>query len=424
MRDLALLILLLAGAAQALLHPWVGVMLWTWISIMSPHRLTWSAYDWPVGMVSALVTLIGLVITTDRRRWPASPLTLLLFLFMVWMAVSTAFALEPASAWPLLDRVWKILFMLIITLAVLHTRRHIEIFLMVITGSLAFFGVKGGLFTLMTGGQYRVWGPPESFIADNNELALALVMTIPLLRYLQLQATRPLVRWALMGVMACCVLAILGSHSRGAVLAAAAMSVFLWWRAGCRPLPGLTMAVVAVAGVAFMPYTWETRISSIKTYEQDLSVQGRFLAWETATEVASARLTGGGFGMWTRTVFAQYNPDAPSVHAAHSIYFQVLGEHGVIGFGLFMSIWLVTWFSAGRLYYQARGDPALRWVADMAAMVQVSLVAYAVGGAFYSLAYFDLPYDLAAVVVLLQVWAREQRAVAVAPRPVRAVVAV
>ena len=32
-----------------------------------------------------------------------------------------------------------------------------------------------------------MWGPPDSFIEGNNELALALVMTIPLMRFLQLQ---------------------------------------------------------------------------------------------------------------------------------------------------------------------------------------------------------------------------------------------
>jgi hypothetical protein len=37
-------------------------------------------------------------------------------------------------------------------------------------------------------------------------------------------------------------------------------------------------------------------------------------------------------------------------------------------------------------------------------MVQVSLVGYAVGGAFLSLAYFDLPYNMMVMVVLARKW--------------------
>jgi probable O-glycosylation ligase (exosortase A-associated) len=400
MRDLLLLAILTGVSLPALIHPWMGALLWTWVSIMNPHRLTWSAYDWPVGLISAAVTLIGLVLTTDKRRLPLTPLTLLLLAFLSWMTITTIFSLKPDAAWPLFDRVWKILLMLLVTIALLHTRRHIEWFVAVIAASLAFFGLKGGIFTLTTGGEFRVWGPTGTFIADNNELALALVMTIPLLRYFQLRASRPWQRWAMLMVMGCCVLAVLGSQSRGAALAGGAMALFLWMRSGFKLLPGLAMVVVAAGAIAFMPNTWETRISTIKTYELDQSVQGRFTAWQTATNVAAARLTGGGFGMWSRDVFAAYNPEARSVHAAHSIYFQVLGEHGAVGLMLFLSIWLVTWVGASRLIRQARHDAQTKWIADLAAMVQVSLVAYAVGGSFYSLAYFDLPYDLAAIVVL------------------------
>ncbi len=85
----------------------------------------------------------------------------------------------------------KIDFMILVALAVLHSaqaRRWRSPGCCV--ASLGFYGVKGGIFTIATGGAYRVWGPPESFIEGNNELALALIMTIPLMRFLQLQARR------------------------------------------------------------------------------------------------------------------------------------------------------------------------------------------------------------------------------------------
>jgi hypothetical protein len=41
-------------------------------------------------------------------------------------------------------------------------------------------------------------------------------------------------------------------------------------------------------------------------------------------------------------------------------------------------------------------------------MVQVSLVGFAVGGAFLSLAYFDLPYNLMALTVAARVWVQSR----------------
>jgi hypothetical protein len=41
-------------------------------------------------------------------------------------------------------------------------------------------------------------------------------------------------------------------------------------------------------------------------------------------------------------------------------------------------------------------------------MVQVSLVGYAVGGAFLSLAYFDLPYNMMVMVVLARKWVEDR----------------
>jgi len=38
----------------------------------------------------------------------------------------------------------------------------------------------------------RVYGPPGSFIEDNNALGLALVMTLPLMWYVQLRVPKPI----------------------------------------------------------------------------------------------------------------------------------------------------------------------------------------------------------------------------------------
>jgi probable O-glycosylation ligase (exosortase A-associated) len=115
--------------------------------------------------------------------------------------------------------------------------------------------------------------------------------------------------------------------------------------------------------------------------------------------------TGVGFETVRQSLFDKYshNPEA-GARAAHSIYFQVLGNHGFVGLGLFLLIWWLTWRHAGWLRVHAANIPQAQWCADLGSMVQVSLAGFFVGGAFLSLAYFDLPYNIMMLVAIARVW--------------------
>jgi len=67
-------------------------------------------------------------------------------------------------------------------------------------------------------------------------------------------------------------------------------------------------------------------------------------------------------------------------------------------------MWLFTWRWAGWLRTYAKADAETEWASVLGAMVQASLAGYAVGGAFLSLAYFDLPYNLLVLVVVTRRW--------------------
>ena len=128
---------------------------------------------------------------------------------------------------------------------------------------------------------------------------------------------------------------------------------------------------------------------------------GRINAWRMAMNLANDRpLVGGGFEIYTPSVFARYAPNPDDLHAAHSIYFQMLGEHGYVGLMLFLLLWYLVWRDAGWIIKHSKDRSELQWALDLARMIQVSLVGYAVGGAFLSLAYYDVPCNLLVALVL------------------------
>lgn len=418
MRDIIITMLIFGAVPFILVRPSVGILVWSWIGYMSPHRLTWGfAYSLPFAQVIAVATVLGMLFSGEKRRMPWSPTTVVWLLFIAWMCLTTATAIDPEAALPALVRSLKIQFVVLLTLLLMANRERINSLIWVIVLSLGFYGIKGGLFSLLTGGNYKVWGPPETFIYDNNALALALLMTVPLMRYLQTTVENKWMRRAFTAGMALNGLAILTSHSRGALLATTAMTLFLWAKSKYKVRFGLVLFVVVPLIFAFMPAAWFERMETMKTYEQDASAMGRLTAWEFAVDMASARITGGGFNSFVKENYMRFSPEIVEkitatadgrFQDAHSIYFEVIGEHGFIGLILFMSMIIMAFTTTRWIVKNAGNDAESAWIKELGSMLQISLVGYAVGGSFLGLAYYDLVYHLIAIVILLRMLVRDR----------------
>jgi putative inorganic carbon (hco3(-)) transporter len=193
-------------------------------------------------------------------------------------------------------------------------------------------------------------------------------------------------------------------------LAIAAMTLVLWFRSKRKAAVGIALGVLAALLVAFMPSSWEERMSTIKTYQEDNSAMSRINAWETAVNIANDRVFGAGFAADSIAVFRQYSKLGEMwVFTAHSIYFQAIGEQGWIGFALFLSVGACTFWSSIWVRRHAKRRPETMWAFEFAGMVQVSMVGYAVGGSFLSLTYLDLPYNIAVAMIACKWWLKHEQ---------------
>lgn len=403
MRDIVLTLIIVSLLPLIFRRPHIGIMMWVWISVMNPHRLTYGfAYSFPWALLIAGITLFSLVISKQPKSLPMTPTVKVLITFALWMCVTTAAAFLPEQSLEMLEKVLKIFLMTLVTIMLVRTKDHLHMLLYTMCGALAFYGIKGGLFTIRSGGGERVWGPPDSFIYGNNEVALAFVTIIPLMYYLLRRQTNVWLRWGMLAAILMCGLSALGSYSRGALIGIAAMVIVLWLRSPRKLKSGLVMAIVIPFAINFMPAKWTERMDTIATYDEDRSAMGRLNAWAMAFNLAKDDpLTGGGFITWTPAIFAIYAPDPNAVHVAHSIYFQVMGEHGFVGLALYLTLAFLTWRRTAWIRRTCKHREDLAWAAELASMIQVSLVGFGVGGAFLSLAYFDIPYYVMAMVVIL-----------------------
>jgi probable O-glycosylation ligase (exosortase A-associated) len=435
MRDILFLSVMLTMVPLALRFPMIGVIGWAWTALLSPNDWLFSYMTGvPFNKLFAVVTCISMVLWAGQLRFRMSRALWLVTCLLVVATVSAAFSIDQSDAgWTLYWRLVKIMAFAFVIAAVVRTRLDIHALLLAVALGMGFVGLSEGLFYLVSGGGHKIVGNPS--VGDNNQLAVLLLMVLPVILYLAGQAEIRLVK--LVGYISAGLVlaAIVGTFSRGALVGLVGLVLFML--AGSRrKLAGFVVVImVGLVVLAVAPDTWYHRMDSITDANQDSSFMGRVVAWKISTMIALARpLTGGGFHA-VQHLFAwdYYGHDMqilnfiptpePDVfpHAAHSIYFETLGDLGFVGLSLFLGLMVTIYRNARAVRRMVANRPDLRWAADLGYTLQASLVAYLVAGAAVSVSYIDFFYILVALSAVLRdlVVAETRVPVALARAPMR-----
>ena len=423
MRDLLFLSVFSPLTLLSLVHPWSGLLTFGWIAFLKPHALLWSvAGQLPFNLVIAVTTALGWSISKEKKAFKIDLTTGLIIALVAVAALSTAFSLTPASSQVEFTKLLKTVAFLLLLKLMLTSRIRLHGYIWLMAFTMGYFGLNGGTLFIVTAGGHQLAGPPQSEIADRNHLALAMLLAVPLMNYLRLQSRHRWMQMALMGAMVMTVMAVLATYSRGGFIGLMAIGAFLWWKSKSRVLALATLLVVALGLVSVAPDEWKARMGTIETANtEDNSFKLRLLSWHAYASAAIDRpLTGAGlYALQSAPVFFAYAPgrdvidvDNDRPRAAHSIYFQVLGDLGFLGLAVYLAL-LVTGFRNARwIAREADGKPELDWMGDLARMIQVSMIAFCVSGAALSMAFYD--YFLSLLIVLAGV-----RQMAAAPSRVR-----
>jgi putative inorganic carbon (HCO3(-)) transporter len=423
MRDLVVLAIVLGSVPICLFSPFYGLLVWVWIAYFNPHRFTFGvAFSFPVALTIAVPTLVGTLFTKKINRGIILRETILLLALWAWFVVTYVHATQvPAFAHHVPDgrlqlmSVSKILLMTV-WMVLLVTSKEKMRYLYLVTGlSLGALAVKATQFGFRTGGESRVWGPPESFLGDNNDFGLAMNMALPMLFYMAKQEERKWLRWVLWICCACAGVTAILTYSRGALLGLATVIAVLAAKSRHKILAAAMVLVSAWLLLSFAPQRWMTRMDPFFGGQLDRSAEERINAWNFALKlVGDYPITGGGFEAFDRVLFSHYQPGPLPFQGPHSIYFQMLGEQGWVGLTLYLSLLGSCLWSLRALRRKISGMPEshMQWMVPYSHMIEVSLLGYMVSGAFLGRAYFDLHYQLIATTIILRVLFRREVAFA------------
>jgi putative inorganic carbon (HCO3(-)) transporter len=405
MRGVVFIIIFFSLLFLVFKRPYVGILMWFWISLMNPHRMIYGfATGINYAMIVAIVTLGSwLFLHPEESRMPPRDRTTFLFLaLMIWITITTLISPAPFEGiWSYWLEAEKILLMTVVAYAMTTTRERFDQLVLVCVLSLAFHGFHGGIIAILHGGSWRVFGPPKSMIADNNDVGVALTMVLPLLIYLKQRYTQPYLKWPMIGLIGMTALGDLFTYSRAALLAISSVAFTFWLRSRQKLLIGILIVIAIIGVFQFAPARWFERMQTIQNYEQDGSAMGRLALWRMAWYISlKYPLTGAGFRWgydlyWVNTQIAGSGlPPLTKPRTMHSIWFNMLSNHGFIGLALFVGFFVWIILDTRWLIRQTRGRPDLDWANKFARMLQVSLVGYGVGASFANLEMYDGFYVL------------------------------
>jgi putative inorganic carbon (hco3(-)) transporter len=433
MRDLIVVLAIVMLVPVALVRPWIGLLGYTVIGFWNPHKFTWYLQDMRIAFFVGVATLVGLALTRDRKWFSWSRELVLMVLLAIYFAITTAFAWVPDDATDQYDRLLRIYLMTFVMGMLIFGEQKIRAMLWTIMIGVGAFGIKGGVFSIATGGQHHVVGPALSFLEANTSLGLAFNMVLPLVVFAAQEQTIKWRRTALYGSAFLILVATIFTYSRGAWIGLAVILTLLLMRLKRRVLIVAMLVPMGLVGLTFIPNQVFDRAETIGTYEEDNSAMTRIQAWSVAWNVAVDNpLLGGGFDFesypdptrWLSYADRQYDIHGDTPRAAHSIYFQVLGQHGFVAFGLFLALLSSTWLSLGAIRRETKGIPELQWLGGYATALQTGVAGYLVSGAFLNLAYFDLFYLYVGLIPIFRREIQEVKAKATGLQPVRSVTGV
>ncbi|MDT7953407.1 MAG: putative O-glycosylation ligase, exosortase A system-associated, partial [Acetobacteraceae bacterium] len=299
-----------------------------------------------------------------------------------------------------------VLFFVII--GVMYSQHRLHQMALVVSLAFGFVMVKEGLIFLLTVGGHKI--EPIGTVGDNNGVALALLMTIPLLLYCANYTAERFVRIGMYVTAGLGTVTVIATYSRGGFIGMIVLGLMLLKGSRYKIRALIALAVVGVVIFATLPENYLDRMHTITDATADDSFAVRLLAWKINFLMALNHpfLGSGPYAslVWTNwsahlgvaTTWLFNSPLVLRTYVAHSIYFQVLGDTGFLGLGLFLLMLFTAWVKTIQTQRVARRDPALRWSADLARALQMSLVVYCVSGAALSLVYFELLYILLAMI--------------------------
>ncbi|MGJ8694430.1 MAG: putative O-glycosylation ligase, exosortase A system-associated [Thalassotalea sp.] len=409
MRGLALLLALPFLVFAAIKRPFIALALWVWSALVPPHVWSFGGLATSIrwNFLFALITIFGFFFNKIKKN-PASGLLVvgLIFFFHTTITTLVNYGDGPYN-WLRWDWFMRVILLFVFLCLMLRKQLHFEAIAWAVALSFSFKAFIEGAKVLSSGGGHNIFGLTPGF-NDNNLSALAALMGIAFLLFLIDQYKNNItLKYPLLGLLFFNVLFVLGSDSRGGFVGLVILGIFYLMKTKHKFRVGFIQLIIGLVAINLMSADWFERMDTISEAEQDGSFMGRVVSWKLAILMAiRSPIVGGGFDSaftnratvdnlmldWDMVSFIPSHTleFGDKVYVAHSIYFQVLADHGFIGLFLYLLMMFMAYVSLATIMKKSPID----WHKNLAEKLKLGLVVFMVSGAALSSAYNDLIFTI------------------------------
>jgi len=428
MHDLAFVGFLVALFGMGFRRPFLLVLAYVYIDIVSPQRLTYYLLNTvPVSLISVVLAVGAWALFDDKKDTRVAPRQVLMFILLIYCGVTTTTADFPLEAMAKWDWVWKTLAFAIFLPLTLRTKLRIEALLLFMVMSAASIIIVGGIKTLASGGGYGALNlmlDSNSGLYESSIISCVAIAIIPLVVWLGRYGTIFPRDWRVRlfcgALILACLLIPIGTQARTGLICIAVLGVTFLRQTKRRILYLGTIAVIAAIAIPNLPASYTARMNTIQGYKADQSAGTRLAVWGWTLEYVDKNPFGGGFdafrGNKLRIEIAKTTTEGDNAkietsietdkaRAYHSSYFEMLGEQGWPGLVLWLLIHVTGLFRMEVLRARYRKSEEHGWIGSLAIGLQQSHLIYLVGSVFVGIAFQPFVYMLVGLQIGLDCYA-------------------
>ncbi|RJY09432.1 putative O-glycosylation ligase, exosortase A system-associated [Aurantiacibacter aquimixticola] len=441
MRDLVLLAFVAAVIAMGFKRPFLWVLLYIYVDIVSPQLIGWGVIrSLSLSLVTFIAAFAGYVLLDSKEGSRFTLRQALIVALLAWCGYTTLGAVFQDSAWEKWSWVWKSMFFGAFLPLTLRTRLRLESAVLIFALSIAAIAINGGIKTAFGGGGYgtlTLLVDENSGIYEGSIISTAAIATIPLILFLAKRGTifapgRAVWIFALATIFACLLIPV-GTGARTGLVCIGVLGVLMLRQVRHRFMFAGLAGGALVASIPFLPAEYTERMSTITGFRSDESASTRLEVWKWTYHYALANPAGGGFDAYRENSFTYEMPQiegdgnnrrityqevTDEARAYHSSYFEMLGEQGWIGLGLWLALHGLGLWQMERIRRRERPGQADRdeWMFDLATTLQHAQVIFLVGAAFVGIAYQSFIFLLIAMqCALWSQWKQDRHGFAPSP---------
>lgn len=416
------LIGIIVMAVLLLRNPYLGVLAYLLFEYANLSAMYPALQKLQFGKLIVIPTIVIWLVRKIATHNPRIPVDRVYWVFAAWLGLalaSASMAMDPGRAFQASFDLfkWFLVTFLIVSLVDTMPKWNLAMWLVLLLNfklsqfqirsfAAGFASAHNKAFFIADG----VGAGSTKFFANATDFGLGMVVVMPLAFYMIMSVKSKILKIAAIVMSSAFAISILKSGSRGAALALFVLVAIYWFKSKKKLVP-------LILGIAFVglfwisaPDAWRSRFEASKDYEEGTAKQ-RIELWQAGMDMfAKHPILGVGINNFAVVFDARYRTSRyVGASAPHSIYIQALTELGLAGLVVVVATMLLllrrNWQTRKLCEESGLEDQS---IVNFSHALDLSIIGYAIGGAFLTVLYYPHLYIMAGFALALNHIARRK----------------